>query len=589
MTSAALPQKNLELLRYLRPYLKKHRATAFGAVLAILAASAAVLAFGQGLRAMVDQGFGANDTAHLDRAFLFLAPVVVLLACSSAARHYLASSLGEKMTADLRQDLFAHLLKLGAGFFESRPSGDMVSRLTADTGLLQNVVTVALPIALRNSILLLGAGAMLFITNLKLAAIVFLTVPLVVGPLIFVGRKLRLLSRRAQDRIGESGAFAAESLGFIKTVQAYTHESLDLEKFNGLTHAALNAALSRSLARALLSGLIIALAFGAILAVLWIGAYDVMRQNISGGELAAFVFYSILAAGSVAALSEVAGEMHRAGGALDRIVEFLSVIPENSPSKIPSTSAATPQGESAIAFENICFSYPSRPNQNALDHVSFKVSPKENLGIIGASGSGKSTVFQLLLGFYRPQSGRILLHGQDIASMDLKDLRQKISFVSQEPVIFSTTLLENIRYGKPGATEQEVRQACKDALVDEFLYLLPGGLNSHLGEKGVKLSGGQKQRIAIARALIRNPEILLLDEATSQLDSDNERLVQEALDSLSQGRTTLTIAHRLSTLRKADRIMTLNNGKIGSIYSAEEFNRNNVLDNESALPPLRAI
>ncbi|TAH36728.1 MAG: ATP-binding cassette domain-containing protein [Alphaproteobacteria bacterium] len=529
---------------------------------AILIASGAVLAFGQGLRGIIDHGLNSEETASLDHAFEIMLAIIAVLSGASMVRMYTVSAIGERVVADLRKDLYAHLLTLPPSFFEITKVGEILSRLTADTTQVQSVVSTSFPIALRNSVLLIGAAFMLFLTSAKLAGIVSFVVPMVIGPLILVGRKVRVLSRTAQDRIADISSYGDETLNLIKTVQAYTHESIDLSQFQNRADAALHSALARISVRAVLSALIIGLVFSAIAIVLWIGGYDVLSGTITGGQLASFVFYSILVAGSVAALSEVVSDLQRAAGSLERIIELLhtpsSLKISESPLPLPKTiDKSTP----ILEFNDVDFHYPSR-NQPALQQFNLQAMDGESVGVVGSSGAGKTTIFQLALRFYDPQKGSVKFCGVNVRDVNPTDLRSRIAYVGQEPAIFSASLLDNIRYGKVDATEDQVRIVCKLAKVDEFFHHLPDGIHTFLGEKGARLSGGQKQRIAIARAMLRNPDLLLLDEATSQLDSENEKLVQAALEKLAQGRTTITIAHRLSTLRNASRIIVLDAGQI---------------------------
>jgi ATP-binding cassette, subfamily B, bacterial len=570
------PAKTMGALRGLWPYLQPQwRLLALGAV-AILCAAGAVLLFGQGLRGIVDHGLAGNDTASLDRAFMAMLGIIILLAIASALRTYAVNTLGERVVAGLRQKLFAHLLRLSPVFYESNRVGEMLSRLTSDTAQIQTVVTTSLPIALRNGVLLLGAGIMLLWTSFKLTAAVALVVPLVVVPLLWIGRKVRGLSRQAQDRVGDLSAYGDETLNNIKTAQSYTHEVLDALHFNTLADQALRAAVTRAGWRALLSALIIGLVFSAVAIVLWTGGYDVLAGRMTGGTLASFVFYAIVLAGSVAALSEVAGDLQRAAGSLERSQELLQTAPVITAPANPSTlPARLPDTGAVIEFTNVDFSYPSRPQQLTLRNFSLRVQNGERIGIAGPSGAGKTTLFQLLLRFYDPTSGVIKLAGVDLRKLDPVALRGKFAYVGQDAAIFSASLLDNIRYGRPDASMAEVEQAIIDAKVDEFLPRLPDGLQSFLGEKGTRLSGGQKQRVAIARALLRQPEILLLDEATSQLDSENEHWVQLALEKLSAGRTTLMIAHRLSTLRDADRILLLADGQLQGSGTHNDLLANN--------------
>ncbi len=567
---------NIGILKNLLPYLRSNAKTALCAVVAIAVASIAVLAFGQGLRGIVDHGLAGQDTDSLDRAFTAMIGIILVLAAASAVRMYAVSAVGERITAQLRQDLYSHLLTLPPAFFESARIGEILSRLTNDTGQIQSVITTSFPIALRNSALLLGAASMLFFTSAKLTGIVSLVVPVVIVPLIWIGRKVRKLSRATQDRVADLSAYGGETLQSIRVIQSYTHETEDRLQFSAHTGAALSSALARAGLRAVLSAMIIGLIFSSIAIVLWIGGYDVLDGTITGGQLASFVFYAIVLAGSVAALSEVASDLQRASGSLERIIELLQTTPEIQSPATPKTIAENADpSKPLIEFRGVDFHYPSRPDHPSLSQLNLKIYPGESIGIVGGSGAGKTTIFQLALRFYDPTGGQILFQDTDLRDLDLRDLRGRFSYVGQDPVIFSTTLRDNIRYGRINATDQEIAAVCRLARVDEFLKNLPDGMDTYLGERGTRLSGGQKQRIAIARAILRNPDILLLDEATSQLDSENEMLVQSALQKLAQGRTTITIAHRLSTLRHCDRILVLNSGHIAGLGHHEELLQNN--------------
>lgn len=571
--AAALPSsKNVRVLRKLWPYLRQKSGAMAGAIAAILVGAAAVLAFGQGLRGIVDRGLAGNDTASLNQSFLIMIAIIIVLSAASFCRLYMMTTIGESLVVKLRRNLFAHLLELHPGFFESASIGEILSRLTTDTSQVQTVINTSFPIALRNSILLVGAAFMMFITSPKLAGLVFLVIPLVIVPLVLFGRRVRKLSRASQERVAKISAYGDETLHNIKTVQAYTHENFDQTEFDKRVDAAYQAAMQRGWIRGVLSALIIGLVFTAIAIVLWLGGYDVLAGRISGGELASFVFYAVVMAGSVAALSEVASDLQRAAGSTERILELLAaandIPPPQNPVPLPDP---LPLDKPMVEFIDVGFHYPSRPNQHALKNFSLRIDTGESIGIVGASGGGKTTLFQLLLRFYDAQEGKILVGGVDIKNVHPRDLRQRISFVSQDPVIFSASLLDNIRYGRPDAPIDDVMAVCRLAKVDEFLPILPDGINTFLGERGTRLSGGQKQRVAIARAMLRNPDILLLDEATSQLDSENEKLVQAAIEKLAEGRTTITIAHRLSTLRDADRIVVLEDGHQVGIGAHEEL------------------
>ncbi|MFQ6018217.1 MAG: ABC transporter transmembrane domain-containing protein [Kiloniellaceae bacterium] len=543
-----------QLWRFVRPY----RLRVLGALAALTVAAATVLVLGFGLRKLVDEGFASGNAALLDQAVSVLFGVVLLLAAASYARFYLVSWIGERVVADIRRAVFDRVVTLSPAYYEVTRTGEILSRLTTDTTLLQMVIGTSASIALRNLLLLLGGTVLLAVTSAKLTGRVFGVVPLVLLPILIYGRRVRRLSRASQDRVADIGAYVDETLSAIRTVQAFGHEPIDRQRFGARVEAAFGTALKRIGARAKLTAIVIVLVFGAVSFILWIGGHDVLGDRISAGELSAFVFYAVVVAGAAGAISEVIGDLQRAAGATERLLELLRSEPDIAAPAAPKALPLPARG--AVRFEGVVFHYPSRPERAALDRFDLTVEPGERLAIVGPSGAGKTTVFQLLLRFYDPGQGRVTLDGVDLRDADPKDLRARIGLVSQEPVIFSADAWENIRYGHPEAGDADVRRAAEAAAALDFLERLPEGLNTFLGERGVRLSGGQRQRLAIARAILRDPAVLLLDEATSALDAESERAVQKALDRLMAGRTTLVIAHRLATVLKADRIVVMDQG-----------------------------
>ena len=552
--------RKLSALAVLFPYMRPYRLRAGGAAVALAVAAALVLLLGQGVRQLIDRGFASGDATHLNQAAIAMAGIVLALGITTGARFYLVTWLGERVAADLRIALFRHVLRQSPGFFETMRTGDVLTRLTNDTSQLQSLVGSAVSQWLRSAILALGALVMLVVTSGKLAALVIAVVPLVVGPLILFGRRERKLSRAAQDRIADLGAYAEETINSITTVQAFTHEPVDRAVFGARVQDSVEAALRRSRVRAWLISAVIVLGFGAITLSLWVGGLEVVHGRMSGGELSAFVFYAVVVASSVAQMSELWGEVQRAAGSADRIAELLREEPAIVVPAVPLALPPVVGGGSSLRFQDVVFRYPSRTNA-ALEGVSFSVAPGETVALVGPSGAGKTTLFQLLLRFYDPVSGRILLDGVDIAQAGPATVRDRLGLVAQDPVIFGASVLDNIRYGRPGATDAEVRAAARAAAAG-FVEDLPDGYDTFLGERGVRLSGGQRQRIAIARAILRNAPVLLLDEATSALDAESEAAVQQALTVLARNRTTLVIAHRLATVRRADRIVVLDNGQV---------------------------
>lgn len=563
--------KNLwPLLRYLKPYKFK----VMGAAFALLFASSAVLGMGAGLRYLVDNGLSKGDVGLLNNAFFILLAVTLLLAAASYARFFLVSWLGERVVADIRSDVYRHLVSMNIGYFETTRTGELLSRLTTDTTLLQTVIGGSVSVAVRNTILFFGGFTLLMVTSARLTSYLFLMVPVVVIPIIILGKKVRSLGRESQEKVADISVHAEESLNAIRTIQSLTLEENEKLRFNGYVEDALQAAMSRIRMRAFLTALVIMLVFGAIVTVLWLGGHDVLTGSISGGQLSAFVFYSVVVAGAVGAISEVIADLQRAAGAGERLAELLAISSEIIS---PEDKEQVVIHEANIDFEGVTFFYPTRPDRAAIEDFSLEVQAGKTIALVGPSGAGKTTIFQMLLRFYDPASGRIRLNGLDIKDIPLRRLRSAIGLVPQDPVIFSTSARENIRLGNIDASDREIVEAARAASAMEFLEKLPQGLDTYLGEKGVQLSGGQRQRIAIARAIVRNPKILLLDEATSALDSENEYHIQQALEGLMRGRTTFVIAHRLSTITKADQIILLNEGRIEAVGTHSELLQKNAL------------
>jgi len=555
-----LAEQQITSLKRLTPFLRPYRARLTGALIALVISSLGILLLGQGLRHIVDQGLQAKDAQLLNRTVLAFIVVAGILAVSTGMRFYLVSWIGERVVADLRVAVFSRVIALSPAYFETTKTGEVLSRLTTDTELLQTVIGSSLSMALRNTLTLIGALVMLAVTSLKLTALILVVVPAVVVPIIFFGRQVRKLSRSSQDRVADIAAFAEETINAIRTTQAYTHEPIDRRNFSAIVGDTFTAAARRITTRAILTGSVILLTFGAVAVVLWVGGYDVIAGRMTGGGLSAFVFYAILMAISVGTVSEVIGDVQRAAGAAERLLELLATTPTIAAPAHPRTLPQPALGE--VRFDHVTFHYPARPDRPSLEDFSLTLAPGQTVALVGPSGAGKSTVLQLLLRFYDPAAGAIRFDGVDLREVDPSDLRQQIGLVAQDPVIFAASAWDNIRYGRPDATDEEVLAAADAAHAREFLDRLPEGLATFLGEKGVRLSGGQRQRLAIARAILRNPPVLLLDEATSALDAESERAVQAALEKLSAGRTTLVIAHRLATVLKADRIVVIDDGRI---------------------------
>ncbi|MHA7776426.1 ABC transporter transmembrane domain-containing protein [Roseibium sp. M-1] len=553
-------RRSLRPLTRLLPYLLRHRGMVAAAVAALFSAAVITLVLPAAVRRMIDFGFGADDPALVNSYFAVLIGVVCALATASSVRYFLVMWIGERVVADVRSDVFAHMTRLSPGFYDSAKSGEILSRLTADTTQIKAAFGASASLAMRNLIMFLGAAVMMVVTSPRLSVIVLAAIPVILIPILGFGRQVRKRSRFAQDTLADASAFASEMLGSVRTLQAFTHESRSANRYGTAVEAAFQAARQSIMARAALTGFAIMVIGASIVAVLWIGASDVFSGRITGGELSQFLLYSILAAGSLAALSEVWGELSQAAGAAERLSELLEIQPEITAPASPAKLPETPRGE--IVFDKVSFAYRTSKTMPVLRDLNLTVAPGETVAVVGPSGAGKSTLFSLLMRFYDPVEGKIQLNGIALPDLDPADLRRHIALVPQDTAIFGASIAENIAYGRPDASREEVIAAAEAALAAPFIEKMTDGYDTLVGERGITLSGGQRQRIAIARAVLKAAPVLLLDEATSALDAESENLVQQALDRLMAGRTTLVIAHRLATVLKADRIVVMDGGHI---------------------------
>jgi ATP-binding cassette subfamily B protein len=553
-------RKSLRPLARLAPYLARYKGKVAGALFFLVLAAVTTLSLPLAVRRMIDKGFTHSNSAFIADYFIALIGIAAVLALASAGRYYFVITLGERVVADLRRDVFTHVTQLSASFFDRSQSGEIVSRLTADTTQIKAAVGPTASVALRNVILSLGALAMMIYTSPKLSALVIVAIPVIVVPLIAFGRSVRRRSRQAQDTLADATAYASEQIGAMRTLQAFTNEAMASGRFGKAVEAAFRAAQSSILARALLTFLAIFMIFSSVVAVLWFGSADVLSGAMTPGTLSQFLIYAVLAASALGSLSEVWGDLSIAAGAAERLAEILAETPAIAAPATPVPMPASPAG--AVQFEKVSFTYPARTSQAAVSNISLTTKPGETVAIVGPSGAGKSTIFSLILRFYDPNSGVVRIDGVNLRDADPGAVRARVAIVPQDVTIFAASVRDNIAFGRPGASDAEIEQAAKDALADQFIRGMEKGYETMAGERGVTLSGGQRQRIAIARAILRDAPILLLDEATSALDAESETLVQTALERLMKGRTTLVIAHRLATVLKADRILVMDQGRI---------------------------
>lgn len=552
-------RRSLGPLRRLVPYVLRYRGLTVGAIVFLLLAAAATLTLPIAVRRMIDHGFSESDSAFIASYFSMLIGVAAVLAVASALRYYFVVMLGERVVTDLRRDIFAHVIQLSPAFFDRAQSGEIVSRLTADATQVKAAVGATASVALRNTIMGVGAVTMMVVTSPRLSLLVVAAIPFIVVPIVAFGRSVRRRTRRAQDALADAAAFAGEQIGAVRVLQAFTNERAAAKRFSSAVETAFEAARASIRARAVLTFFAIFATSASVVAVLWVGSHDVLSGAMSAGTLGQFLLYAVLAAGALGALSEVWGELSQAAGAAERMGELLDEVPTVA---APTNPVALPPPQGEVEFRDISFSYPARPNVSALHRLSFRVAPGETVAIVGPSGAGKSTIFSLLLRYYDPDSGKVLIDGTDIRRADPSAVRERIAIVPQEVTVLAASAAENIAFGRPGASRAEVEAAAKAALAHDFIMALENGYDTPVGERGVTLSGGQRQRLAIARAILRDAPILLLDEATSALDAESETLVQTALERLMKGRTTIVIAHRLATILKADRIFVMEDGQI---------------------------
>jgi len=561
MSENEIQSNKLKALKTLLPFIKPYKQQLFFAGVSLVLAAAATLVIPLCFRTIIDQGFSEASQAQINRTFINLFGAAVVLAFASSLRYYLVSWLGERITCDIRKKVYSHIISQSPEFFETQQSGEILSRINNDTTIIQILLGTSISMAVRNVFLLLGGMAMMFITSIQLSLLIVFTLLITVIPVVLMGKKVRQLSRNSQDKIALTSAIAGEKINAIFTVQSFANEEKEIKVFNQSIEKSFLASISRSAARGKLTFVAILLGFTSIILVLWLGAYAVSNQEISGGQLTQFFLYAVIVAGAIAALSEVLGDTQRAMGAGERLLELLNSQPKVVSPPTPHIRTQSVDKAIHVQIENLSFAYSSNPNL-VLSDINLSIEAGEKIALVGPSGSGKTTLFKLIQRFYDPQSGCIKFNDVDIREFKLDNLRRLIGLVPQDISIFSENALENIRYGREDATDAEVHEAAVQAAVDEFISRLPERYESFLGDRGVRLSGGQKQRIAIARALLKNPPLLLLDEATSSLDAESERLVQQALEVAMNGRTTIVIAHRLSTVKKADRIIVMEHGRI---------------------------